>query len=227
MWVSYQCLPAVRGIMASEKLFNIDDEPTAVREKYGPTQFAQQCLIARRMVEAGVPFVKVARAWWDSHGQNFETHQELCADLDHSMSVLLTDLQERDCSKHPGDHPGRIWPNAEDQPSLGRDHFANAWSTSLSGCGIKGGSVYGKTDADGPTVAEGKIGAGQLFATIFKALGIDHEKEYFIGARPLPISDFGRTPSTKCCLRTVRSVSDHVTRNSTESHSTWPPTPSN
>ena len=84
----------VRGIMASEKLFNIEDEPTPVREKYGPTQFSQQCLVARRLIEAGVPFVKVARAWWDSHGQNFETHQELCADLDHSMSVLLDDLEE-------------------------------------------------------------------------------------------------------------------------------------
>ncbi len=166
-----------------------------MREKYGPTQFAQQCLIARRMVEAGVPFVKVARAWWDSHGQNFETHQELCADLDHSMSVLLSDLAERGLLENTlvitlaefGRTP-------KINPSLGRDHFANAWSTSLSGCGIKGGSVYGKTDADGQNVAEGKIGAGQLFATIFKALGIDHEKEYFIGARPLPISDFGAHP---------------------------------
>ena len=185
----------VRGIMASEKLFNIEDEPTAVREKYGPTQFSQQCLVARRLIEAGVPFVKVARAWWDSHGQNFEPHQELCADLDHSMSVLLSDLAERGLLENTlvitlaefGRTP-------KINPSLGRDHFANAWSTSLSGCGIKGGSVYGKTDADGQNVAEGKIGAGQLFATIFKALGIDHEKEYFIGARPLPISDFGAHP---------------------------------
>ncbi len=185
----------VRGIMASEKLFNIEDEPTAVREKYGPTQFSQQCLVARRLIEAGVPFVKVARAWWDSHGQNFETHQELCADLDHSMSVLLDDLEERGLlEKTLVITLAEFGRTPKINPSLGRDHFANAWSTSLSGCGIKGGSVYGKTDADGQTVAEGKIGAGQLFATIFKALGIDHEKEYFIGARPLPISDFGAKP---------------------------------
>ena len=185
----------VRGIMASEKLFNIEDEPTAVREKYGPTQFSQQCLVARRLIEAGVPFVKVARAWWDSHGQNFETHQELCADLDHSMSVLLDDLEERGLlEKTLVITLAEFGRTPKINPSLGRDHFANAWSTSLSGCGIKGGSVYGKTDADGQNVAEGKIGAGQLFATIFKALGIDHEKEYFVGARPLPISDFGAQP---------------------------------
>jgi uncharacterized protein (DUF1501 family) len=181
--------------MASEELFSIDNEPTAVRAKYGPTQFAEQCLVARRMVEAGVPFVKVARAWWDSHGQNFETHQELCADLDHSMSVLLDDLEQRGLLENTlvitlaefGRTP-------KINGSLGRDHFANAWSTSLTGCGIKGGTVYGKTDADGQNVAEGKIGAGELFATIFKALGIDYEKEYFVGSRPIPISDFGVHP---------------------------------
>jgi len=181
----------VRGLMASEKLFDINLEPAAMRQKYGPTQFAEQTLIARRLVEAGVPFVKVGRAWWDSHGQNFETHRELCADLDHTMSTLLDDLKDRGLLEHTlvitlaefGRTP-RI------NGSLGRDHFANAWSTTLSGCGIKGGTVYGKTDADGNTVADGEINAGDLFATIFKALGIDHEKHYHIGARPIPLVDF-------------------------------------
>src|SRR5262245_5132568 len=85
----------VRGIMASEKLFDITQESQKVRDKYGPTQFAQQCLIARRLVEAGVPFVRVARAWWDSHGQNFETHQEMVPELDHVMATLIDDLKER------------------------------------------------------------------------------------------------------------------------------------
>ena len=111
------------------------------------------------------------------------------------MSVLLDDLEERGLlEKTLVITLAEFGRTPKINPSLGRAHFANAWSTSLSGCGIKGGSVYGKTDADGQTVAEGKIGAGQLFATIFKALGIDHEKEYFIGARPLPISDFGAQP---------------------------------
>ena len=75
--------------------------------------------------------------------------------------------------------------------SLGRDHFASAWSTSLTGCGVKGGSVYGKTDEDGNTVAEGEIGAAELFATIFEALGIDPQKEYEVGSRPVPLTDVG------------------------------------
>lgn len=190
-----QAYQRVRGIMASEKLFDIEQEPLEMRAKYGPTQFGEQCLIARRLVEAGVPFVKVARAWWDSHGQNFETHLELVTELDHVMSTLIDDLQDRGLLEHTliitlgefGRTPGI-------NSSLGRDHFASAWSSSLTGCGVKGGAVYGKTDADGQTVVDGEIKAGELFATIFEAVGIDSKKEYHIGARPVPIVDFGAKP---------------------------------
>ena len=78
--------------------------------------------------------------------------------------------------------------------SLGRDHFASAWSCTLSGCGIQGGALYGKSDPDGLTVVDGEMNAGDLFATIFAALGIDHEKEYMLGSRPIPVADFGATP---------------------------------
>src|SRR5437764_10230693 len=85
----------VRGIMASEKLFDVAQEPQKVRDRYGPTQFAQQCLIARRLVEAGVPFVRVGRAWGDSPGQNFETHPEMGRELDHVLATLIDDLNAR------------------------------------------------------------------------------------------------------------------------------------
>src|SRR5262245_27239009 len=85
----------VRGLMASEKLFDISQEPHKMRDHYGPTQFGEQCLVARRLIEAGVPFVRVGRAWWDSHGQNFETHQELVPELDFVMAALLEDLEQR------------------------------------------------------------------------------------------------------------------------------------
>lgn len=185
----------VRGLMASEELFDITKEPQKMRDMYGPLQFAEQCLIARRLVEAGVPFVKVARAWWDSHGQNFETHRELCADLDHAMSTLIDDLKQRGMLQNTLiitlAEFGRT-PNIN--PSLGRDHFASAWSATLTGCGIQGGTVYGKTDANGQKVIDGQIKAGDLFATIFEALGVDHEKEYHTGARPIPLVDFDSKP---------------------------------
>jgi len=185
----------VRGLMASESLFDINREPRAVRDLYGPSQFGQQALAARRLVEAGVPFVRVARAWWDSHGQNFETHQELVPELDHVMATLLDDLEARGLLETTlvitlaefGRSPSI-------NPSLGRDHFATAWSATISGGGVRGGSVYGKTDATGDRVVDGEVGAAELFATIYKALGIDPEKHYMVGSRPVPLTDPGTEP---------------------------------
>jgi hypothetical protein len=182
----------VRGLMASDHLFDVEREPQAMRDKYGPTQFGEQCLVARRLVEAGVPFVKVARAWWDSHGQNFETHRELCADLDHVMSALLDDLADRSLLEQTLVITlGEFGRTPQINGSLGRDHFASAWSCSLSGCGVRGGVAHGASDDKGLTVVDGEMGAGDLFATIFTALGIDPEKEYLLGSRPIPLADFG------------------------------------
>ena len=185
----------VAGLMASDYLFDIENEPQSMRDHYGPTQFGQQCLIARRLVEAGVPFVKVARAWWDSHGQNFETHRELCADLDQCMSALLDDLKQRGLLESTLVITlGEFGRTPQINGSLGRDHFASAWSCSLSGCGIRGGTVYGATDEDGQTVADGEMNASDLFATIFSAVGIEYDKEYMVGSRPVPLADFGCQP---------------------------------
>jgi uncharacterized protein (DUF1501 family) len=181
----------VRGLMASDKLFDVSQESGKVRDAYSRCQFGEQTLIARRLIEAGVPFVRVARAWWDSHGQNFETHQEMVPELDHVMAALVDDLKDRGLLEHTliitmaefGRTPGI---NA----SLGRDHFASAWSVSLTGCGIKPG-VYGKTDAQGNKVIEGECDAGSLFATIYSALGINPHKNYYVGARPVPLVNPG------------------------------------
>ena len=185
----------VSGLMASDKLFDVSQEPQKVRDRYGPTSFGQQVLIARRLVEAGVPFVRVARAWWDSHGQNVETHSELVPEFDHVLSSLLDDLEERGLLENTlvittaefGRTP-RI------NGSLGRDHFATAWSSTLSGCGIVPGAVYGETDQDGNKVKDGEVGAGEFFATIFEALGIKHDHELYIGSRPIPLVNPGILP---------------------------------
>jgi hypothetical protein len=185
----------VRGLMASDTLFDISKEPQKVRDEYGPTQFGEQALVARRLAEAGVPFVRVGRAWWDSHGQNFETHQEMVPELDHVMSTLLDDLDRRGMLETTlvitlaefGRTP-------KINPSLGRDHFASAWSATLSGCGIQGGAVFGKTDEKGQAVVDGEVGAPELFATIFRALGINHQKNYRVGSRPVPLTEPGTEP---------------------------------
>lgn len=185
----------VRGLMSSEELFDVSAEPQSVRDLYGPTLFGEQALIARRLVEAGVPFVKVSRAWWDSHGQNFETHLELVTELDRVLSALIDDLQARGLLEHTLivtlSEFGRT---PQINASLGRDHFASAWSVTLTGCGVRGGTVYGASDEDGLTVKEGKVGANEVFATIFQAIGIDHQKQYQVGSRPVPLTDIGTRP---------------------------------
>ncbi|HUR53910.1 MAG TPA: DUF1501 domain-containing protein [Gemmataceae bacterium] len=185
----------VRGIMASEKLFDISQEPQKIRDKYGATQFGEQCLIARRLVEAGVPFVRVGRAWWDSHGQNFETHQEMVPELDHVMATLIDDLKERGLSDDVMILTlAEFGRTPQINASLGRDHFASAWSMTITGGAIKGGSVYGKTDDKGNKVVAEEVDAGSLFATIYSALGINPNKNYYVGSRPIPLVNPGIEP---------------------------------
>ncbi|HEV8062501.1 MAG TPA: DUF1501 domain-containing protein [Gemmataceae bacterium] len=190
-----QAYERVSGIMANESLFDVSKEPQRLRDQYGPTLFGQQALGARRLVEAGVPFVRVARAWWDSHSQNFESHQEMVPELDHVMTTLLDDLSQRGLLDSTlvvtlaefGRTP-------QINATLGRDHFASAWSCTLSGCGIKGGVVYGRTDATGNRVVEGEMNAARLMATIYRALGINPRKNYYLGARPVPLTEPGTQP---------------------------------
>ena len=77
---------------------------------------------------------------------------------------------------------------------VGRDHFASAWSCAFAGCGIRGGAVHGKTDADGKAVADGEVNAGDVSATIFQALGVNPRKNYRVGLRPIPLAPEGSKP---------------------------------
>jgi uncharacterized protein (DUF1501 family) len=179
----------VRGLMRADHLFDLEREPARVRDRYGRTPFGEQALLARRLVDAGVPVVKLARGFWDSHHDNFESHRELVPDLDHTLSVLISDLKERGLLDHTLilvlSEFGRTPVINQD---VGRDHYAAAWSVALAGAGVRGGAVYGRTDADGKTVADGQMNASDLAATIYKAAGIDPRKEYPSGLRPVPLA---------------------------------------
>ena len=179
----------VRGLMQSDHLFDLEKEPATMRERYGRTEFGQQALLARRLLEAGVPMVKVARGFWDSHHDNFESHRELVPDFDNVMSTLITDLDERGLLESTLvlilSEFGRTPKINKD---VGRDHYAAAWSCAFAGCGIKAGTIHGKTDDDGKTVADGEANASDVAATIYKAVGIDPEKHYHVGPRPVPLS---------------------------------------
>ncbi|MCS6852701.1 MAG: DUF1501 domain-containing protein [Gemmataceae bacterium] len=185
----------VRGLMRADTLFDLEREPPAVRDRYGRTEFGQHALIGRRLIEAGVPMVKIARAWWDSHHDNFESHRELVSELDHVMSTLLLDLEERGLLESTLvitlSEFGRTPTINRD---LGRDHFASAWSCTFTGCGIRGGAVHGRTDPDGRSVVEGKVEAGDIAATIYTALGINPHKTYRLGSRPIPLAPENAEP---------------------------------
>ena len=179
----------VRGLMSSDELFNLDKEPTAMREKYGSTPFGRHCLLARRLLEAGVPVVKVARGFWDSHHDNFESHRELVPDFDNVLSVLLDDLEDRGLLSSTLvvvlSEFGRTPKINQD---VGRDHFADAWSFALAGCGVRGGAIHGETNEDGTAVKSGEASAADIAATIFQAAGIDPQKHYQVGQRPVPLA---------------------------------------
>ena len=178
-----------RGLMDSHEVFNVDAEPEAERLKYGPTEFGRHALLARRLLEAGVPVVKVARGFWDSHHDNFESHRELVPDFDNVMSVLLEDLQQRGILDHTHvfvlSEFGRTPKINKD---VGRDHYAAAWSFMMAGFGVQPGAVFGKTDKDGIEVADGKAGPGDIAATIYRAVGCDPWKHYMFGQRPVPLA---------------------------------------
>lgn len=177
------------GLMEGANLFDLEQEPARERDRYGRTPFGRHCLLARRLLEAGVPVVKVARGWWDSHHDNFESHRELVGDFDNVFSVLLDDLRDRGLLEHTTimvlSEFGRT---PKINKEVGRDHYAAAWSCLLAGAGFKPGAVYGKTDKDGVEVADDPVNAGDLAATILRAAGIDPTKHYQAGLRPVPLA---------------------------------------
>jgi hypothetical protein len=181
--------------------FDLDGEPAGLRDAYGRNRFGQGCLLARRLVERGVPFVEVALGGpsgvgWDTHLNNFETVRELSGVLDAGWAALLDDLTQRGLL----DRTLIVWMGEFGRtPKInadkGRDHFPHAWTAVLAGGGIRGGQVVGKTSAGGTAVAERPVSVPDLLATVCLALGIDPGKpnESNVG-RPIRIADPSARP---------------------------------
>ena len=180
-----------------EGAFNLDEEATELRDAYGRNRFGQGCLLARRLVERGVPFVEVsldatAGGSWDSHLNNFRTVKSLCETLDPAWSTLMTDLKDRGLLESTlVVWMGEFGRTPKINSNNGRDHFPDAWSVALSGGPINGGQVIGKTSKDGMEVTDRPVSAADLFATVCEAVGIDSTSENMMGDRPIPIIDEG------------------------------------
>jgi hypothetical protein len=186
------------------RAFDLDEEPAGLRDRYGRNLFGQGCLLARRLVERGVPFVEVSLATvgnltlgWDTHLNNFDSVRRLSEVLDPAWATLVEDLRNRGLL----DSTLIVWmgefgrtPRINDNG--GRDHWANAWTTVLGGGGIRGGQVYGRTSADGTKVEEGRaIGVADFMATVAGAIGLDGTRQNLSNVgRPIRLVEPTATP---------------------------------
>jgi len=176
---------------AAMRAFDLTEESEAMRDRYGRGTFGQGCLLARRLVERGVPFVEVTLGGWDTHNNNFDQVRSLCGSLDPAWATLLADLSDRRLL----DSTLVVWMGEFGRtpginPRSGRDHYPVAWSMVLGGGGIRGGQVIGRTSASGMAVEDRPVHVPDLMATICVALGLDPRKQNVSNvARPIRLAD--------------------------------------
>jgi hypothetical protein len=185
---------AARMIQSSQmKAFDLDEEPSAIREGYGSSQFGLSCLLARRLVETGVPSIEVTMGNWDTHQDNFARVKTLAEQVDKPLAYLLEDLKQRGLL----DTTLVVWMGEFGRtprinPRGGRDHYPRAFNVLLAGGGIQGGRVIGSTDEAGVDVADRPVTVTDLFQTFCKSLRIDPKVENIApNGRPIKIVDGG------------------------------------
>jgi hypothetical protein len=181
---------------AAARAFDLSGESAALRERYGRGLFGQGCLLARRLVERGVPFVEVTLGGWDTHDNNFEQVRSLCGVLDPAWATLLEDLADHGLL----DTTLVVWMGEFGRtpginPRNGRDHYPAAWSVVLGGGGIRGGRAVGRTSKDGSAVEERPVAVPDLMATVCLALGLDPRKQNPSNVnRPIRLADPSAAP---------------------------------
>jgi uncharacterized protein (DUF1501 family) len=183
--------PALAAVQACEKeaqervaeavkIFDLASEKEEMRERYGRNTFGQSCLMARRLVERGVPYVTINFKGWDTHKQHFQAMRAKLPQLDKGMATLLQDLSERGLlgttivwwSGEFGRTPKVQW---EPPWSGGRGHYGKVFSAVLAGGGFKGGRVVGTSDGRGEEVKERPVYPVDLIASLYALLGIPHD----------------------------------------------------
>ena len=162
----------------SREVFNLNHEADSVRQRYGNSRLGQSCLVARRLVEAGVPFVNVRTTGWDTHKKHFQKMNSMLPDLDKAVSALLADLDAKGLLESTivllggefGRTPKVLW---EAPWNGGRAHYGKTFSYMVAGGGFHGGKVVGATDKTGETVVERPVRPCDLIGTIYLLMGID------------------------------------------------------
>ena len=164
---------------SGKEVFNLENEPTELRDRYGRHTFGQECLAARRMVEAGVPYITISfPGGWDTHSNHFATMRNQCPLLDQGLATLLADLKDRGlldstlvwCSGEFGRTVKISW---EPPWNGGRHHYGNVFTVLVAGGGFKGGRVVGSSDEKGENVKERPVYPADLLGSMYLLAGID------------------------------------------------------
>ena len=176
------------------RAFDLSEEQSSVRDQYGRTAVGQGCLLARRLVEAGVTFVEVDFPGWDTHVDNFTRTRTLVNSVDPAFAALVGDLRQRGMlDRTLVVMMGEFGRTPRINPNTGRDHFPRAFSLALAGGGIRGGRVLGATSATGVDVTQRPVTVPDLFCTFCRSLGINPRRENLTAiGRPIRIVDGGQ-----------------------------------
>jgi len=188
----------------AKRAFKLNDESPQVRARYGPKMFGQSCLLARRLVERGVPFVSVMNTGWDTH-ENLSLQLKegysgakvgvgLVPTFDQAFSALVTDLSERGMLDETlVIAMGEFGRTPKINPRGGRDHWPRVFSVVLAGGGVAGGQIVGSSDAMGESPLDNPITPSDLARTIYWLLGVDPDLELHTPeGRPVPVNQGGR-----------------------------------
>jgi hypothetical protein len=182
-------------LLAQREVFDVTKESATDHQRYGSHEFGQHCLLARRLLERGVPFVQINHSNYDTHFENFDFHIEQLGEFDLPFATLVADLADRGlledtliCVMSEFGRTPKI--NAR----YGRDHWGTAWSVLLGGAGIQRGALIGKTNDNGTAVTDREIDHGHLFHTLLTAVGVNSKGEFDVGGRRFPVADPAKGP---------------------------------
>lgn len=177
-------------LMERREVFDVSREPAHYLDRYGTHDFGRHCLLARRLLDAGATFVQVTHSNYDTHNENFDFHLEQVPEFDMSFASLIEDLA---ASGRLDQTLVIVMSEFGRTPRInhlyGRDHWGKAWSVVLAGAGVNRGIVLGKTSEKGTEVVDREVGAGHLFHTYLRAVGLDPLDSFEANGRAIQVAD--------------------------------------
>jgi uncharacterized protein (DUF1501 family) len=182
----------------AREAFDVSQEQPAFAEKFGETPFGQSCLLATRLVQAGVRFVTISYGGWDTHNDNWNRLKDrLLPPFDTGLAALFAGLEEKGLLEtttvYVTGEFGRTPKINNRGPAVGRDHYPRAMFMLLGGGGIQGGRVLGASNENATEPADKGFSPDDVAASFFRTLGIDHTKEYYTNTnRPVMIVREGK-----------------------------------